>query len=228
MIPISIKVAIKILLDGTKKGFSVGYVNKDKSTEYSIYIREYDNFTFTIAEDETKNEYFALENIDTFEPTANFEELSNALKDGPRVLSEVVTLLKKAQNIDMIRNEALVRMKILKLHPNVINEFKNENKLNRSEFGMGILYWLTDDEKQLVKDFEKEYEGYIVYHVIKTNTVDFGVVYDLLYVSPQVNEWVLDREKLKDNIVMSYTVTECAECGPIQIKMINGGLARTF
>lgn len=228
MIPISIKVAIKILLDGTKKGFSVGYVNKDKSTEYSIYIREYDNFTFTIAEDETKNEYFALENTDTFEPTANFEELSNALKDGTRVLSEVVTLLKKAQNIDMIRNEALARMKLLKLHPNVINEFKNENKINRSEFGLGILYWLTDDEKQLVEDFKNEYEGYIVYHVIKTNTVDFGVVYDLLYVSPKEDEWVLDREKLKDNLVMSYTVTECAECGPIQIKMINGGLARTF
>lgn len=227
MIPVKTEVAKKLLVDGTQKGFSVGYIN-NKSIKYNIYVREYDNFTFTIAEDENKNEYFALESTDKFEPTANFEELSNALKDGPRVLSEVVELLKKAQNIDIIRNEALERMKILKLHPNVINEFKIENKLNRSEFGMGILYWLTDKEKQLVEDFEKEYEGYIVYHVIKTNTVDFGVVYDLLYVSPQVNEWVLDREKLKDNIVMSYTVTECAECGPIQIKMINGGLARTF
>lgn len=131
-------------------------------------------------------------------------------------------------DIDMIRNEALARMKLLKLHPNVINEFKTENKLNRSEFGLGILYWLTDDEKQLVEDFKKEHEGYIVYHVIKTNTVDYGVVYDLLYVSPQEDEWVLDREKLKDNLVMSYTVTECAEFGPIQIKMINGGVARTF
>lgn len=228
MIPVSTEVAKKILVDGTKKGFSVGYVNKDKSTEYSIYVREYDNFTFTIAEDENKNEYFALENTDTFEPTANFEELSNALKDGTRVLSEVVTLLKKAQNIDMIRNEALARMKLLKLHPNVINEFKTENKLNRSEFGLGILYWLTDDEKQLVEDFKNEYEGYIVYHVIKTNTVDFGVVYDLLYVSPNEEDWLSEREDIKDNIVMSYTVTEFAEFGPIQIKLINGGVARTF
>ena len=227
MIPVKTEVAKKILVDGTQKGFSVGYIN-NKSIKYNIYVREYDNFTFTIAEDENKNEYFALENTDTFEPTANFEELRDTINDGPRGLSEVVTLLKKAQNIDMIRNEALARMKLLKLHPNVINEFKTENKLNRSEFGLGILYWLTDEEKQLVEDFKKEHEGYIVYHVIKTNTVDFGVVYDLLYVSPQVNEWVLDREKLKDNIVMSYTVTECAECGPIQIKMINGGVARTF
>lgn len=131
-------------------------------------------------------------------------------------------------DIDMIRNETLERMKLLKLHTNVINEFKDENKLNRSEFGLGILYWLTDDEKQLVEDFKNEYEGYIVYHVIKTNTVDFGVVYDLLYVSPNKEDWLSEREDMKNNIVMSYTVTEFAECGPIQIKMINGGLARTF
>lgn len=47
-----------------------------------------------------------------------------------------------------IKKEALDRMKLLQLHPNVINEFKNENKLNRSEFSKGILYWLTDEERQ--------------------------------------------------------------------------------
>ena len=127
-----------------------------------------------------------------------------------------------------IKKEALDRMKLLQLHQNVIKEFLNENKLNRSEFGKGILYWITDEEQQLVNEFQKEHEGYIVYHIIKTETVDFGTVYDLLYVAPYEDEWSLEIEELKDNIVMSYTITEFSECGPIKVKSINGGLARLF
>ena len=114
------------------------------------------------------------------------------------------------------------------MHPNVINEFKNEEKLNRSEHGWGILYWLNDEEKQLVSDFENEHKGYLVYHVIKTKTLDFGTVYDLLYVTPYEEEWQLEREDLKINLVMSYTITEFAESGHIKVKSINGGLARIF
>lgn len=228
MIPVSKEVATKIILDGIQKGFSSGYINNNKNTEYSIYIREYDNFTFKIAEDENKNEYFALEDTDTFEPTHNFKEIRETVKEGPKVLSEVVKLLEEAKNMDIVKAEVLERMKLLKLHPNVIKEFQDENKLNRSEFGNGILYWLTDEEQQLVNEFEKEHEGYLVYHVIKTETIDFGTVYDLLYITQNENEWSSEREELKDNIVYSYTVTEFAECGPIQIKLVNGGLARVY
>lgn len=42
---------------------------------------------------------------------------------------------------EKMRAEAIERMKILNLHPNVLNEFKNENKINFSEFNLGILYW---------------------------------------------------------------------------------------
>lgn len=228
MIPVSKEVAKKILLDGIQKGFSIGHINKDKNTEYSIYIREYDNFIFKIAENENQNEYFALENTDIFEPTHNFNELRETIKDGPKVLSEVVKLLEEAKKMDIVKVEVLERMKLLKLHPNIIKEFKDENKLNRSEFGLGILYWLTDKEQQLVSDFEKEHKGYLVYHVIKTETRDFGTVYDLLYVTPYEDDWTLEREDLKNNLVMSYSVTEFAECGLIKIKCINGGLARKY
>lgn len=127
-----------------------------------------------------------------------------------------------------VKEEAIERMKILKLHTNVIREFKEENKLNRSEFGKGILYWLNDEEKKLVEDFEKEHEGYIVYHVIKTNTIDFGVVYDLLFVSTCEDDWTIEREYMKENLVISYSVTQFAESGLIQVKCVNGGLARTY
>lgn len=127
-----------------------------------------------------------------------------------------------------IKQEAIERMELLQLHPNVINEFKTENKLNRSECGKGILFWLTDEEQQLVNDFEKEHEGFIVYHIIKTETIDFGTVYDLLFVSTYEDDWSLEREELKDDIVMSYSITQFPEMGSIGIKCVNGGLARAY
>ena len=127
-----------------------------------------------------------------------------------------------------IKDEAIKRMKLLQLHQNVIKEFQDENKLNRSEFCKGILYWIKDEEQQLVNEFQKEHKGYLVYHIIKTETVDFGTVYDLLYVTPYEDEWSSEREELKDNWIYSYTVTEFAECGPIKVKCINGGLARVY
>lgn len=228
MIPVSIEVAKKILLDGKQKGFSVGHINNDKSVEYNVYIREYDNFTFKIAENEDKNEYSALEITDTFEPTHNFNELKETIKEGPKVLSEVVKLLEEAKNIDIVKEEAIERMKLLKLHPNVIKEFKKENKLNRSETNFGLLYWLNEDEEKIVQKFEQENPDMMVYHLIKTNTKDFGIVYNLLYVTANPEEFEQAKIDLKDNLVLAYVTTEYKECGLIQIKSINGGLVRTY
>ena len=124
-----------------------------------------------------------------------------------------------------VKDEAIERMKLLQLHPNVIKEFQDENRLNKSE-SFGILYWLKDEEQQLVDEFEKEHKGFVVYHVIKTETVDFGTIYDLLFVSIFEYNWVLERKELKDDIVISYSVTPFSEIGPICIKQKNGGLVR--
>ena len=53
------------------------------------------------------------------------------------------------------KNEAIKRMKTLELYENVIKEFQEENKLNLSE-SIGVLYWLKEEEKELVKEFENE------------------------------------------------------------------------
>lgn len=227
MIPVSKEVATKIILDGIQKGFSSGFINNNKNTEYSVYIREYDNFTFKIAEDENKNEYFALEDTDTFDPTHNFEKLRETIKEGPEILSEVVKLLEEANRIDM-KEYAIELMKLLKLHPNVIKEFKKENKLNRSETNLGLLYWLNEDEEKIVQKFEQENPDKMVYHLIKTHTKDFGIVYNLLYVTTNPDDFEQAKIDLKDNLVLAYVTTEYKECGLIQIKSINGGLVRTY
>lgn len=126
-----------------------------------------------------------------------------------------------------IKDEIIDRMELLQLHKNVIEDFRQTNKLNRSE-NFGMLYWLTDEEKQLVKTFEKENTGTIVYHIIKTITQDLEIVYDLLYVTEDIEDWTIDREYLQDDLVLSYTITENPESGFIKIKKINGGLIREY
>lgn len=125
-----------------------------------------------------------------------------------------------------MKKKALRIMKYLKMFPNVIREFKEENKLNKSETRNGILYWLSAEEQQLVNDFEQENPGTLVYHVIKTNTVDFGPIMDLLYVTDNQEDWNLYKDYLKDNLVLSYSVTPFPESGLIKIRTINGGLVR--
>ena len=61
------------------------------------------------------------------------------------------------------KQEALARMKFLDLHKNIIKEFDKENIVNMSE--RAYLYWLTDEQKQYVSEFEEEYNA-LVYHVI--------------------------------------------------------------
>ena len=123
--------------------------------------------------------------------------------------------------------EALLRMKNLKLHENVINEFKETGKINLSENG-GILYWLNDDENNMVRQWKKE-TGNLVYHVIKNN-MEFGLCYSFLYVSPYTDEWLNDDEDLKEGYPIVYvknvTDNTCSEYGSIGIRSNIGGLVR--
>ena len=136
--------------------------------------------------------------------------------------------LKEIIGGDTVKDEALRIMKMLNLFPNVIREFKEENKLNKSETRNGILYWLTDEEQEIVNQFQKEHEGTLVYHVILTNTVDFGIIYDLLYITENQEDWNLYKDYLKDDLVLSYSVTPFPEGGLIKVKKVNGGLVREY
>lgn len=126
------------------------------------------------------------------------------------------------------KNEAIERMKMLKLYPNIIKEFKKENIINMSENG-GMLYWLKDDERQIVEDFETEYNT-VVYHVIH-NYTELGEMYALLYVSDDEEEWEYDRDDLLAGYPLAYvknvTDNNCSEFGSIGVKMRFGGLIRT-
>lgn len=131
---------------------------------------------------------------------------------------------------EQMKQEALARMKLLNLHPNVVNEFQNEDKLNYSEGTLGILYWATDEMKQIVEDFEKK-TGYKVYHLIDNNSEEIGHMLTLLYVSTDMEEWTYDRRDIQDGCPLAYvenlTYPDCSEFGSVGVRPANGGVVRT-
>lgn len=124
--------------------------------------------------------------------------------------------------------EAIERMKLLELYPTVINEFINEKIVNKSEH-IGILYWLDEDEKKIVRDFENETNA-VVYHIIKTYTT-IGCMLSIFYVSDEESEWESDREDIKIGEQLCYVKNldneDCSEYGFICFQKNCGGLMRT-
>jgi len=126
------------------------------------------------------------------------------------------------------KSEAITRMKALKLHSNAIREFDKEDLVNLSE-SYGILYWLDENQKEYIKEFEQKYNA-VVYHVIRNNT-EFGELLAYLYVSNDEDEWGYDRDDLKDGYACAYVKNldeeAFSEFGSIEIKPSFGGLIRT-
>ncbi len=128
----------------------------------------------------------------------------------------------------MQESEAVERMKLLELYPTVISEFENENIINKSEHN-GILYWLDDEEKAFVLNFESKHNA-VVYHIVKTNTL-IGCMLSVFYVSDTESEWETDREDLKNGEQLCYVKNidnpDCSEFGYIRFQKQYGGLMRT-
>lgn len=123
--------------------------------------------------------------------------------------------------------EAIDRMILLKLSTHAISAFK-KGIIWESE-NIGALYECNEQEKEIIKKFETEHEGCMVYHMIHTYTT-FGELYNILYVSPDTEEWEQDKEDIKDCTPFVYVVNkdieEFSEFGCIGIKSNIGGVIR--
>lgn len=131
--------------------------------------------------------------------------------------------------LEVMKLEALKRMKMLRIYPNAVRDFKKKARvINKSE-GYGALYWLDDEEKEIVKNFEKE-SGGMVYACI-LNCLEFGECLSMLFVSKNEEEWQMDRDDIMGGYAFAYvynkTYPDCSEYGTIGIKPSFGGLIRT-
>lgn len=126
-------------------------------------------------------------------------------------------------------DETIKRMKELKIFDDTIESFK-KGKVSQSI--QGFMYWVDENtENDLAKkiaDFETENNA-IVYYVIATNT-NFGMLYNLLFVGDNEEEWEYEHEDIKDNYVFSYVINidepMFSEFGTIVVSQQYGGLVR--
>lgn len=124
-------------------------------------------------------------------------------------------------------NEAIKRMKLLKLHPNTIEDLK-DGTVNVSR-QMGALFWADEDEQKIIAKFENENNA-LVYHAIFTPT-NFGRCFSMLFVSQYEEEWEIDIEDIKEHYPIAMVINLddewCSDMGCIGVKPMFGGLVRT-
>ena len=78
---------------------------------------------------------------------------------------------------EQMKEEAIARMTLLHIHSDAIHEFRTENLVNYSQFG--VLFWLTEEQQKRVEEFEKQ-SGKLVYQVSEIHYVERGRVLTVL------------------------------------------------
>lgn len=135
-------------------------------------------------------------------------------------------------NKETIKKEALKRMSILKLHPDVKKAFRKTGRLYYSEKTLLCgLYWL-DDRPLWAKLVElvTEEEEFFPYFVIFSQTPE-GAVLNILYVSKWERDWEAEREMLSNHESYCYVYnlndSMYSEYATIKFAKFCGGLVRT-
>lgn len=128
------------------------------------------------------------------------------------------------------KTEAIKRMKKMGVFKPTIKQFADSDLVSASEPPVGAFYWLDDEEKKMVQEFEENHNA-LVYMVIRSFTT-LGKMDSLLFVSDYPEEWKMDMEDLDNNLALAYVVNhdmpDCSEMGSIGWKLtIAGGLQRT-
>lgn len=133
------------------------------------------------------------------------------------------------------KQQAVLRMRELKLSTNVIKDFTDNNTIYYSErqnaIFDGVLYWVSNDPSyvKIIKDFETKHNA-LVYHAQLVHT-QFGDLLSLLYVSKHEEEWKEDLEIIEEGYVIAYVYNLDyieGEFGYIGVAPKNGGISRTY
>lgn len=127
------------------------------------------------------------------------------------------------------KEEAIKRMKALKLFAPCIKAFKNRDEVQLTEPTGGLYEFSSNEELTAkIKEFEKDYNA-LVYHVIHTPTMEMDM-YNFLFVSDYDEEWAMDNADISDGYVLAYvwntTVDYFSEFGSIAVQDRFGGLVR--
>lgn len=138
--------------------------------------------------------------------------------------------------IEEKKAEAVKRMRRLGIFKPTIKDFEKNGLVCVSEPPYGAFYYIEDEDRQRIDEFEKKYNG-LVYMVVRSYLRDGdGPVFtmdNMLYVSDYPEEWDMDNELLDDGIVLAYVYNSAepffSESGDIRVqRTVAGGLVRVF
>ena len=82
--------------------------------------------------------------------------------------------------------EAVARMKLLGIYPETNDQFEREDLVSISEPPFGAFFWVDDEDKKRIQQFEQEYNA-LVFVVIRSYT-NIGKMDSYLYVSDHHEE----------------------------------------
>lgn len=127
---------------------------------------------------------------------------------------------------ERIKEEALRRMRLLKIDRSIRREFEVENKVYKYD---GIeMCELDEEETAFIKKWEDQ-TGNRVYYVMD-NISFLGEFFTMLYVPKVSGNWKRERDELKQGYPIAYcrnlTYNEYSEYGYIKIELCNGAVER--
>lgn len=127
---------------------------------------------------------------------------------------------------ELLKQEAIKRMKMLKINDDVVTIYNSSNKLLCSNYG--FITEVPFNILQQIKDWEKRY-GNLAYHVIYSKLFGYEI-YNALSVSNYKEDWIYERGIINDGWAMAYTVNvtkpDYSESGSIKLYNFQGILER--
>lgn len=136
-------------------------------------------------------------------------------------------------SIEEKKAEAIERMKMFQIYPETIQQFENENLVSVSEPPFGAFYWVDDETKKLIKEFEQKNNS-LVYLVVRSYFKEIGKMDSFLFVSDYKDEeWDMDRNDIQHGQALAYVYPYeepiFAEFGSIGLELtIAAGLKRIW
>lgn len=128
------------------------------------------------------------------------------------------------------KQEAIKRLNTMNIIEDAINQFIEDDIVMVSDNPFGMLYWLNDDYKKLVAEFEEEYNGLV--YIANYCVTEFGRLLSLFYVSEYEEEYEMDNEDIKEGCACVYCINlDCpdfSEFGTIGFQPTNGGIIRKW
>ena len=131
---------------------------------------------------------------------------------------------------EALKAEALERMKLLGLSPEVIQQFEQTGQVSTCSCTTGKPLTTPDQTQALIPRLEQQHD-ILIYLNVHTESA-FGTLDNLFFVGKYDEEWAWERADLQDDYALVYvhnwTYPQCSEIGTIGFERTgDGGILRS-